>query len=385
MSTYLWSGKDRNGQKFVLRIQADSVKQARTELQGRGCTELELHTDEVVGELIGRSADLQAISAEKHLEYRDQGAGTWKEFIGRTLREQAWIQAVLLVAVALQIYRGRAVGVALILVIMVLLFALRLYQARPVIEVAKLYSAREWHRWPEVLTRVARLERINASGRITLPAFELARCRALALAGMGRIAEAEKLLSDARTRDSLPEWLHLHMSASVYDAAKDHDKATETVRQALELGPVNQSARIDLAFRLALYTKDAPAARSVLATVEQHDLMDLAKPGLWLCEGVVADVEGKFHEAKQHLDEALRGFKKFSQMHLIEGSIHLTEAFLCCVCAQLGDLSSARTYLDNCRDFLRATEADELLQRCETAVLHAQSRPSASTAQSRAE
>jgi len=385
MSTYLWSGKDRNGQKFVLRIQADTAGQARTELEGRGCTELELRADEVVDEITRRSADLQAISAEKHLEYRDQGAGTWKEFIGRTFREQAWIQAVLLVIAVLQIYRGRTVSVGLILTIMILLFALRLYQARPVIEVAKLYSAREWHRWPEVLIRVARLERIGTSGRITLPAIELARCRALALAGMGQIREAENVLSDARTNDSLPDWLYLHLLASVYDAAKDHNKATELVRRALELGPANQSARIDLAFRLAFHRKDAPAARSVLATVEQRELIDLAKPALSLCEGVVAELEGKLHEARRHLDEALRGFQKFSRMHLIEGHMHLTEAFLCCVCAQLGDLRAARTYFDECRDFLRATDVDELLQRCETAVLHTQCGPAASTGQARAE
>jgi tetratricopeptide (TPR) repeat protein len=193
-------------------------------------------------------------------------------------------------------------------------------------------------------------------------------CRCSSLAGSGKLTEAVSLLSQQTVRAAWPEWLYLSLLAGIHDTARDFDRAIALNREALSVSGARPSLLVDLAFRLAFRKRDFSSARSAIEEAEKRDLIDLAKPFLSRCRGLISEGHGDLDEARKHLEEALRGLTGFSQLDLMEGNIHLTEAFLCCVCARLGDATSAAHYLQRSRDYLLAAHEAELLRRCEEAI-----------------
>jgi hypothetical protein len=87
MTTYLCSGQDRNGNRVVLRIQAERAEQARKELESRGYTHLTLHSDEIVDAMVKHNQAVQLLPADRQLEFRNRGRVTWSEILGGAIRD----------------------------------------------------------------------------------------------------------------------------------------------------------------------------------------------------------------------------------------------------------------------------------------------------------
>src|SRR5262249_28377032 len=144
----------------------------------------------------------------------------------------------------------------------------------PSILYGRLIKAGDWHRWNEVLDLVRKLEKVGGLGFIKVPAPELGRWRAKALAGTGRLTEGLGGYQKFENQPGCPGWLYKAFVAGIYDLVKKHDIAIEYNLKSIQEKPT-ATMYIDLANRYVRYKKDPAKAREALAEAAKEPLAEL--------------------------------------------------------------------------------------------------------------
>jgi tetratricopeptide (TPR) repeat protein len=273
MHTFLWSGKDAEGRQRCERVSAENAQAAKAALSSAGWTNLELVTDE-----IGDSKAIQVDSQtpewvirkgveedyKKELEKQQtpdrQAAyfkGKQRGVIAQSLISviQAWKTILLSGALlAFGIYFHQTfptiLGAVLLFIIILLYPAIVLFFkifSRTSEEYARLNRAKVWGRWNEVLECVERLRQRDRLTGAALPAFELDRSQAGALAALGRLDEGLAIFKKYENDPKVEHWMYLSFLGIIYSNAQQFEKGLELRRQAAAEKPDVSVVWIDLA------------------------------------------------------------------------------------------------------------------------------------------
>jgi tetratricopeptide (TPR) repeat protein len=202
---------------------------------------------------------------------------------------------------------------------------------------------------------------------VKVPDLELSRFEAHALAKLGRLSDAVLLYSRLENKPGLPSWLFKCHLASIYDSGRDHDTALKLSNEAITLKP-DSILYVDHANRLARYFQDPAGARAALQHVDMDLLVDLSKPYVIRLRGIVAWLEDDFANARRDLEAAIEGMEKTCHIPGRAGNIAVAKGYLCCVCAELGDMETARKCWKEARVYLLATKETKLISDCEAAL-----------------
>jgi tetratricopeptide (TPR) repeat protein len=372
MPIYLWTAKDRMGKSVVRELKAATIEESKAILIAEGCSDLELKEDEIMTAAI-ESCEQKVfgeevqITAEDRLKHRNQPPVTILRAVAQSLIREKGLYLVLIPVLGYAILRKNLwLGIVPIILILAWLGFLA-WLTLPGILYAKLNQAKDWHRWNEVLNFVRKLEFISQNNIVKIPPLELARCRAQAFTGLGRLSEGLALMQMHEHAPGLPSWLYKAHLAGLYDLARQHEKATEYTRAALQETPT-PALYLDLANRLLRYQKDTAGGRSALAEAEKGTLTDIAEPFRRRVRGILAYLEGNYDSARLELEAALRMLQKTPHQPFRDGNIAVLKAYLCCVLAKLGDLDGARKCFSDAKEYLVATGEKELLEECKSAL-----------------
>jgi tetratricopeptide (TPR) repeat protein len=370
MTNYVWTAKDKFGITVVKEVTANSAKDAENILLAEGYTELVLKEDEVVSAVVaGFSSKTKMfgeeikVTAEQRLKHRDKTTTGFLSAILKGIEESKYF--CILVA-GLAIYQGVLGHWLSVLLLasafgiwLVFLVCIRL----PSIYYHKLNQAADWYRWDEVLSIVETLKTIGKFSAVKVPATELTRNRAKAMAGKGQLAEALAEYKQCEGRPDCPSWLYKLFVASIYTTAKQYDKAIEYNLLSIEENPT-ATAWIDLSNRYARYKRDPVKAREAMAQADKSPISDVAKPFRIRCLGIIAYLEGDHAAAKSNLESAIAQVEPLKSRPFRDGHLSIARAYLCCVLAKRGDLPAAKQCFAQAKAYLMATQEDELLAEC---------------------
>ncbi len=372
MSSFPWKGKAPDGTARSERVWAENAQAARIVLEQRGWSDLCLLTDELFdaarAHVEGPDEYKPELDPEEEVALLEGKApGFWSQF-GKTVFDSK-VSLVLFSLIAFWgYYSGRKWPLIFGLAglgFMVLLFPiLHAWFSLPGQYYAQLNRAKVWSRWDEVLRCVERLRKVRGLTRIGPAELELVRCRAQALAATGRLDDGLKEFAEFEADPSVPRWTYLSFLAGIHDCAKDYGKSLEYRRRATVEKPENSAVWTDLAYGLVRGLNRPAEAREALARAEALEVTQLGIPYHAFLRGVICWREGKFAEARQHLETALPGFKPFEHNPLIEGMQLLTKSYLCAVLGELGEPKLARGYFQQTAKFLKAAREHELLEAC---------------------
>lgn len=374
MGKYVWTAKDPSGSPVVREIEANSIEESKSALQAEGCTELELKSEEVMEvatagmprkfQVLGKEVE---ITAAERLKHRGKRPPTILSALGRGIAQSKWFFILMLIIAAWEFYRGRMTSLILTGAGVILWLVFLVVIRTPGIYYGRLHKAADWYRWQEVLDIVDRLKQIGKFHFIKIPPLELGRQRAKALAGLGRLTEAVAEFSEFENQPNCPGWMYKASLAGIHDIAKQHTKAVAYNLDAIREKPT-AVLYLDLANRYVRYLKDPDKARAALAETEKETLMDIAKPFLFRCRGILAFLEGDNTTAKQEFEASLAAMEKFPHVPYRDGHISVTKAYLCCVLANQGDVPAAKRNFMAAKEYLVATGETELLERCQRAT-----------------
>jgi tetratricopeptide (TPR) repeat protein len=376
MPKYIWKARDRDGRQTAVRVEADTAKQAREQLEARGLTDLRLQQDEValaaaegVRQASDPEFDVELTPEEAADSFDGKAPGFWSQWLA-SFKEVPKTAVLWLALLGLSIYSGRTWLIVLNSVVVafsflpVLLFPLlNLWFGRTQRLYDRLNRAKVWSRWPEVYALAGELDKAGAATNIGVPAWEIARCKAQALAGMGRLEEAVKLFERFSHDSTLERWMYLSHLAGIYVAAQEYERALALRLESSELKPDNMGTLIDLAMHHAHHMGDAPSARRVFARIDHSIVPELGKPYLELVEGMMLCGEGKFGEAQAHLRKAEAGLQPYRHNPLVESVILLTQSYLCLSLAGAGSTREVSPMWQRVKTYLKAGREDALLNR----------------------
>lgn len=367
MPSYLWTVKDRFGIRRALRIEAATTKQARNELQQQGYTELQLQTDDISFQL-SQSDSSAVVSAEKQLEFLNEGRFTTSEVFRENLRDFGLLYALLMAGALWSIFKGWLLVGIVMAVCVPVLFVWRSTILVQGLLLEELFAAKEWRDWERVLRAARRLERYSRIFKLKQPQLLLAAYKAQAKAGLGDLAGALADFREFESDSKVARWFYLTQLAMVYDAAKDFEKSLESLKQATSEGPPSGALYLSYAQLLIMRKRDVVGARTALAQAELLDLPQLGRPFLPLCKGMIELESGNSELARRLLEEALSGLQRMSHHSMVGAAIRLAKTYLCLSLAACGDSKAAEKLFADVREYLVAIGERELLQRCENSL-----------------
>ena len=223
-------------------------------------------------------------------------------------------------------------------------------------------DARSWGRWGEMLDSIGPLE-----GKV--PADEFTFRKAQALAGLGRLDEAEALVAPFADSSAIPEWYYWARMTEVYGVARRIDRLIEAQEAAARLAPGNATVLIDMALMLVRYRRDTRRARALMDQARSHAISDLAESSVDAVEGMLAFEEKDPAEARRRLERAMNGWKPYRPGNPYVGLVlDRDRAYLALACAGEGDRAAAERHFHRAEPRLRALGFDDLLERCRQAV-----------------
>jgi tetratricopeptide (TPR) repeat protein len=375
MPNFLWSGKAPSGREEAEEVSAETPAEARRILEARGWTELRQHTTEIA-DFIQRQQSLisrnkSRLTPKEKLQYRQGTApglwGNWVKAIGNSGVTFLPLAAVLGWAIydrQMPEDRFWIVISAAVLAYGVLLYPVLRWWFRQTKRLfVKLHTARTWHRWDEVLRCLDQLVKAKSKTNIGLNDYSMARYRALALAGLGRLEEAVNGFRTAAEKANTPSWLYQTALAGIYSIARQYDKALETYHTAFEAATDKSIICIDLAMYLVSRFNRPQEARQLLVQAEKMQFPENAIPHLALLRGVIAWREKNFSEMDRYAREALANFEKHprAKLYLYEGSILNCQGYLAVSNAALGRKSEARKYFAQIEKYLELKEQNDLI------------------------
>jgi tetratricopeptide (TPR) repeat protein len=373
MITFVWQAKDKYGRPVVREIEATTTEEAKAALVAEGCTDLHLMHDEIMdatssgmpsAQFLGQELKVSATDKVKHM---GKPRITMFRALYEGISQSRWLVFFLIIVASIEFYLHHQIAAAVVSVALVgwLIFVVSV--SLPSIYYGKLHRAGDWYRWDEVLDLVGILERLRGIHFIKVPLPELARWRAKALAGTGRLAEALKGYEPFENQPGCPGWLHKAFIAGIYDTAKEPDKAIEFNLKSIQEHP-NAASYLDLANRLARYKKDPVKAREALNQAENGTLPELGKASHLRCKGILAYLEGDYAGAKKELEAALELMERTRHIPFRDGNISVGRAYLACVLARQGDVAGAKKQYEQARPYLVATKEKELMAECLQAI-----------------
>jgi tetratricopeptide (TPR) repeat protein len=378
MPNFLWSGKAPSGQEEAEEVAAETPAEARKILEARGWTELRQHTTEV-SDFIHRQQSLISrtrprLTPKERLQYCRGTApglwGNWIKVIGNSVVTYLLLAGVLGWAIYdRQMPQDRfwiAISAAVLAYGMFLYPVLRWWFRQTKRLFVKLHTARTWYRWDEVLQCLDKLVKARHKTNIGINDYSMARYRALALAGLGRLDEAITGFTAAAEKANTPPWLYHTALANIYTVARQYDKALGNYRTAFEAATDKSIICIDLAMYLVNRFNCPQEARQLLAQAETMQLPENAIPHLALLRGVIAYREKNFSEMDKYVLEALADFEKHprAKLYLYEGSILNCKGYLAVSSAALGRKSEARKYFARTEKYLELKNQNDLISEC---------------------
>jgi tetratricopeptide (TPR) repeat protein len=379
MPTFIWRGTDPEGKQKSERVDAENAQVAKAELIQRGWTNLQLVGDEIIDAVAAAveiPEDFEEQPDDVELEVQ-RLEGKHPDFFSlwwKGIVDSKRILIFFTIIIAIGFYRGARTKSLIILGSAGIIFMVLLY---PVIHAffslgsryySRLNRAKVWGRWTEVLECVERLRQVRSWTRVGPGEIELVRCRAQALAALGRLDDALEEFTRFSNSPNLPEWLYLSHLAGIYDCAKQFDKSTECRRTVTELKPDMAASWIDLAYGLVRGLNRPAEARQALARAETCEIPVMGQPYMPFLKGISAWRENKMADAKPLLDQALEGFQPFAHHDLMEGTMLLTKSYLCAVEGSLGNEARAKKLFKETETFLVAGKEQELLEACRRAI-----------------
>lgn len=370
MSKYVWTAKDKSGQKVVREVEAETADESRGILIEAGYSELVLKGDEIMAAVqAGFPSTIKVlgqevrVTTEQRLKYLDTPMITFWGAIRKGISQSKLMCLLLPLFAAYSGYRGHW-GFALIWIVgLSAWMAFLVCVSLPLVYYRKLIMASDWYRWSEVLSLVSTLQSMGRFSFIKVPATEMTRNRAKALAGMGRLDESLAEFKQCEGRADCPTWLYNQFVGSLYTTAKLYDKGIESSLLSIAEKPT-PTAWADLANRYARYKRDPVKAREAMAEADKSPMVEQAKPFRIRCLGIIAYLEGDYRTAKGHLQTAIDMLEKAKGRPYRDGHLSVARAYLCCVLAKLGDLQGAKDCLALSREYLIATEETDLLTEC---------------------
>jgi tetratricopeptide (TPR) repeat protein len=374
MANYTWTAKDRTGKAVVREVRAATVQEAKALLIAEGCSDLKLMEDEILtatAESFSKEARFLGaelkVTAEERIKHFNKPAPTIFRTVLESLKQEQGLYLVLIPILAFAIYK-RNVWVAVVPIVLIgAWLAFRIWMGLPGILYGKLHKAKDWHRWDEALELVRKLEVLSRNHSIKIPEPELARSRAEALTGLGRLPEALALFEMQENRPGMPSWLYKAHLGSLLSLAKQYEKAQYYSLAAIEETP-SPALYLDLANRYLRFLKKPAEARVALAEVEKGTVPEFARAFHHRVRGVLAYVEGDFSAANQELKTSIQMMEETHHLPGREGNIAVAKAYLCCVLAHLGDLPGAKKYFAEAEEYLIATDETELIAECKGAM-----------------
>jgi len=366
MAKYLISGKDQRGRTSTEAVHAATADEAVRRFKDRGFSDVVLHSDEVLGQLLQPEALKQLTPGELHVLGRLSRMQTIGWMISRLYRKQWWWFAA---AIALVV--GRRIidvpwdfldtmsvaflGLPAFLVLMGEIFS-------PARKYDRVMAFNAWGRWAEMLAALP-------SVKWAVPAPQYAFHEAKALAGMGRIEEALERVKPFANDPKTPAWLYWGQLADVFSSAKLGDRVIECGEKAVENAPNNVTVLIDLAMSLLRYRRDAARARPLLEQARTHEISDVILPFLLMCEGAVALEENKPEQARRLIEEALKAVEKYRHASPLMGAgIDRMHTYLALACAVSGDSLAAEKHYRIAEPRLKAFDSTDLIERCQAAI-----------------
>jgi tetratricopeptide (TPR) repeat protein len=219
-----------------------------------------------------------------------------------------------------------------------------------------------WGRWEEVLAKV---DSVGGS----IPAEEIAFRKAGALAGLGRLDEALRIVEPFADNRTIPAWNYWSRLAMVYSNAKRPEDSKAAMEKALELAPDNATLLADMADSEVWLRRNPRRARELLAKARQHALSDVVQAFVLKTEGLIHLEEGRPREARELLEQAFQKASAFRHASALMGALlDKMHAALALAYAAEGDAKNARRHYDLARPRLVALKHDEVITRCEEAL-----------------
>ena len=374
MPKYTWTAKNKFGQTIIKEVTASTANEAQAVLLADGFSELELKEDDVMttaqagfSESPKMFGEEIKITTEERLKAQQNPTVTFADVIRKGVWQSKGLILLVLLIFAYQVYRGNFVSAMLLIVGLVVWLLFLICVGLPSVYYRKLILAADWSRWNEVLSLVDTLKKIGRIGLIKVPATELTRYRAKAFVGMGRFQDGLAEFQQCEGRPDCPSWLYKLFVAGLYTTAKRYDKAIEFNLEAIKENP-NSTAWADLSYRYARYKRNPVKAREAMAEADKSPMTDIAKPFRLRCLGVIAYLEGDYAAAKRDLEASINLVEKVKWRPFKDGHLSIARAYLCCVLAKQGDLESAKKNFALVKDYLVATEENELLAECRQAT-----------------
>ena len=306
-------------------------------------------------------------TAEDRLKAMENPTVTFLDVIRKGVRQSKGLIFLILLLFAYQIYRENFVAAILLIVGLIVWLVFLICVGLPSVYYRKLILAVDWYRWNEVLSLVDTLKTIGHISMVKVPATELTRYRAKAFVGMDRLQDGLTEFQQCEGRPDCPSWLYKLFIAGLYTTAKQYDKAIEFNLKAIEENS-NSTAWADLSYRYARYKRNPQKARNAMAEADKSPMAEIAKPFRMRCLGVIAYLEGDNDVARRELETAIQVVEKVKWRPFKDGHINIARAYLCCVLSKLGDLSAAKKNFALAKDYLVATEENELLSECRQAT-----------------
>jgi tetratricopeptide (TPR) repeat protein len=370
MPNFIWTAKDRQGKPIVKEVSAETIEESRAMLLAEGYTDLELKSDEI-GDVARRAcASINKDRKSRPEEFVRHLGNTPQTTLGIILKriaQNAIFYLLMIALMALAVFRGHKTNAIVAGIVTVGWFVFRIWMSLPQIYYAKLNKAKDWYRWTEVLQILKSLERIQHIHPVKLPATELIRARAQALAGLGRLSDALIEVQKSEDQHGVPSWLYKAQLAGIYSIAKDYDKSLEYGWEALEEKQTSV-LYLDQANRLLRYKKDTVKAKEILSKIDKDTLTEIAKPYYLRCQGILDYIEGDYASAREELEVSLKMMEQTRDRPFRDGNISVVKGYLCCVLAKQGGLTDAKKCFAEAREYLIATGETALLEECKRAV-----------------
>lgn len=371
--TFLWRGKNAQGTSGTERVTAADARAAREQLTAAGWTELELITDEIAS-LSGQNVQAADWMKEEPLTPEQEVAffeGKGPGFLVQWMNgiAESWLTLLIfggLIAFGVLTHRTWPIVIGAIPIAFIVLLgpAVHLFLSLPLREYNRLNKAKVWGRWEEVLKCVERLRSRHKLTRLGVGEVELTRCRAQALAGLGRLDEGVREFQQLEHSPDLQHWLYLSHLSTIYDAAKAWHESQECRRRAAEEKPDTSATWTDVAYGNVRGFNRPAEAREALKRAEELEITGLGKAYLPFVRGMILWREGQHAAAKPELNQALQGLAPFATNPLTEGLLLLIKSYLCAAHRALGERSEADKLFAQVEKFLIANRETELLEAC---------------------